>query len=105
MNRRFCGILALAMLASVAAKANEPVGLEVKRRSDIGGWVAVRVQLTTKVAPDGGTLATFHAPKAGTYGLYFTSGPETGKVAMILRVEKAGPITGKIRPRERERTG
>jgi hypothetical protein len=99
--RVFCRVLALAILASVAAKADEPVGLEVRKRSDIGGWVLVRVQVTTKVAADGSVLATFHAPKAGSYGLYFTSGPETGKIAMTVRVEKAGPITAKLRPRGR----
>lgn len=91
----------MVMLASVAAKADEPVGLEVRKRSAIGGWGVVRVQLSTKVAADGSILATFHAPAAGSYSLYFTSGPETGKVAMTVRVQKAGPVTAKIRPRRR----
>ena len=101
MIRVFCGVLALAILASVAAKADEPIGLEVRRRSDIGGWISVRVPLTTRVAADGSILATFNAPKAGSYGLYFTSGPETGKVAMTVKVQKAGPVTAKIRSRRR----
>jgi hypothetical protein len=101
MIRLFCGVLAVAILASVAAKANEPVGLEVRKRSAIGGLGVVRVQLTTKVAADGSILATFHAPGEGSYVLMFTSGPETGKVAMTVRVQRAGPVTAKIRPRRR----
>jgi hypothetical protein len=101
MIRVFCGVLALAILASVTVKANEPVGLEVRRRSAIGGWGLVRVQLTTKVAADGSILATFNAPAAGSYSLFFTSGPETGKIAMTVRVQKSGPVTAKLRPRRR----
>lgn len=101
MIRVFCGVLALAILASVAAKAHEPVGLEVRRRNAIGALGLVRVQLTTKVAADGGILATFNAPEAGSYVLFFTSGPETGKVAMTVKVQKRGPVTAKIRPRRR----
>jgi hypothetical protein len=101
MIRVICGVLALAILASVAAKADEPVGLEVRRRSTIGALGLVRVQLTTKVAADGSILATFNAPMEGRYVLIFTTGPETGKVAMTVRVQKAGPITAKLRPRRR----
>src|SRR5687768_17421520 len=101
MIRVFCGVLALTILASVAAEANEPVGLEVRKRSAIGGLGLVRVQLTTKVAADGSILATFNAPNAGSYVLFFTSGPETGKAAMTVRVQKAGPVTAKIRSRQR----
>jgi hypothetical protein len=101
MIRVFCGVLAMAILASTAAAANEPIGLEVRKRSAIGGWGLVRVQLTTKVAADGSILATFNAPGAGSYVLFFTSGPETGKIAMTVRVERSGPVTAKIRPRQR----
>ena len=101
MIRVFCGVFALAILGSVAATADEPMGLEVRRRSAIGGWGLVRVQLTTKVAADGSTLATFNAPEAGTYVLFFTSGPETGKIAMSVRVQRSGPVTAKLRPRPR----
>lgn len=101
MIRVFCGVLALAILASVAAKAEEPVGLEVRRRSTIGALGLVRVQLTTKVAADGSILATFHAPMEGSYVLVFATGPETGNVAMTVKVQKAGPVTAKLRPRRR----
>src|SRR5687767_4294411 len=101
MIRVCCGVLALALLASVAAAADEPVGLEVRRRSTIGALGLVRVQLTTRVAADGGILATFNAPEAGSYVLMFTTGPETGKIAMTVRVQKAGPVTAKLRPRSR----
>jgi hypothetical protein len=101
MLRVFCGLLALTMLASVTVKANEPVGLEVRKRSAIGGWGLVRVQLTTKVAADGSILATFNAPEPGTYVLFFTRGPEAGKIAMSVRVQRSGPVTAKLRPRRR----
>ena len=91
----------MAILASVSAEADEPVGLEVRRRSTIGALGLVRVQLTTKVAADGSILATFNAPEAGSYVLFFTSGPETGKIAMTVKVQKAGPVTAKLRPRGR----
>ena len=101
MIKSFCGILAFILLASDAVNAAEAPGLEVRRRSTIGALGVVRVQLTTKVAADGSILATFHAPMEGSYVLIFTSGPETGKVAMTVKVAKAGPITAKIRPRRR----
>lgn len=101
MIRVFCGVLALAIMASGMAKADEPVGLEVRKRSAIGALGLVRVQLSTKVAADGSILATFNAPGEGSYVLMFTSGPETGKVAMTVKVHKAGPVTAKIRPRRR----
>lgn len=102
MIKWFCGLLALALLTSeAAAKENESVGLEVRRRSTIGALGIVHVQLTTKVQADGSILATFNPPEAGSYVLIFTSGPETGKVAMTVRVAKAGPVTAKLRPRGR----
>jgi hypothetical protein len=102
MIKWLSGIVALVLLTSVVAKGAEPVGLELRRRSTIGALGVVRgVQLTTKLAPDGSTLATFNAPEAGSYVLLFTSGRETGKVAMTVRVAKPGPVTAKLRPRGR----
>ena len=101
MIKVFCGVLALAILASVAAKAAEPVGLEVRERSAIGGWGVVRLQLAVKEQADGTILASFHAPGAGSYALFFTNGPEAGKLGMIVRVAKGGPVTAKLRPRRR----
>ena len=101
MIKSFCGILAFILLATDAVNAAEAPGLEVRKRSTIGALGLVRVQLTTKVAADGSILATFNAPESGSYVLFFTSGPETGKVAMTVKVQKRGPVTAKLRPRRR----
>ena len=97
MTRLFCGILALVMMGSVVANAAEPVGLEVRKRNSIGRLGLVKVQLTTKAEADGTVVVTFQAPEPGTYVLNYTSGPANGKVAGTVRVEKAGPVTTKIK--------
>ena|SRR2546423_6755880 len=101
MIKLSCGILAVVMTLLLVAKASEPVGLEVRSRSTIGAFGLVHTQLSVKEQPDGSVLATFNAPMAGSYVLIFTNGPETGKVAMTVRVAKAGPVTAKLRPRKR----
>ena len=97
MTRLFCGILALVMMGSVVANAAEPVGLEVRKRNSIGRLGLVKVQLTQKAEADGTVVVTFQAPEPGTYVLNYTSGPANGKVAGTVRVEKAGPVTTKIK--------
>ena len=97
MIKLFCGILAVAMMAGVAASAAEPVGIEVRKRSAIGRLGVVRVQVVVKAEADGSVVVSFQAPEAGTYVLVYTSGPDTGKTATIVKVEKAGPVATKIR--------
>ena len=97
MIKLFCGILAVAMMAGVAASAAEPVGIEVRKRSAIGRLGVVRVQVVVKAEADGSVVVSFQAPEAGIYVLVYTSGPDTGKTATIVKVEKAGPVATKIR--------
>ena len=89
------------MMAGVAATAAEPIGIEVRKRSAIGRLGLVRVQLAIKTEADGSLVVSFQAPEEGTYVLNYTSGPKTGKVATIIRVEKPGPVTAKIKPSSR----
>ncbi|MEN3368273.1 MAG: hypothetical protein V7609_416 [Verrucomicrobiota bacterium] len=101
MIKLFCGILALGIMACGAANATEPLGFEVRKRNSIGRLGLVNVQLAVKTETDGTVVVSFHAPEAGTYSLRYTSGPDKGKVATALRVEKAGPVTTKIKSRQR----
>ena len=98
MTKLFCGILALVMMAGVAAKANEPVGFEVRKRNSIGRLGLVRVQVAAKAEANGNVVVSFQAPEAGTYVLVYTSGPDVGKTATRINVEKPGPVTTKIKP-------
>ena len=93
----YCGILALVLLACGAATANEPVGIEVRKRNAIGRLGLVNVQVAVKAEANGITVVSFQAPEPGTYILNYTSGPARGKVAAIVKVEKAGPVATKIK--------
>jgi hypothetical protein len=97
MTRLFCGILAVVILACGVVSAAEPLGFEVRKRNAIGRLGLVNVQLSTKTEADGTVSVSFQAPEAGTYVLNYTSGPAKGKVATTIRVEKAGPVTTKIK--------
>jgi hypothetical protein len=99
MIRLFCGLLAFVIMAGEALKATEPPGFEVRKRNSIGRLGLVDVQLTTKTEAGGTVVVSFQAPESGTYVLNYTSGPAKGKVATIVRVEKAGPVTTKIKSR------
>jgi len=97
MIRLFCGVLALVLMACSVAKAAEPPGFEVRKRNSIGRLGLVKVQIMTKAEANGMISVSFQAPEAGTYVLNYTSGPANGKVATTVRVEKAGPVTTKIK--------
>ena len=99
MIKLCCGILALVLIACGVVNANEPVGIEVRERNAIGRLGLVKVQVAVKAENDGTAVVSFHAPKPGTYFLHYTSGPARGKVATIVRVEKAGPVSTKISSR------
>lgn len=93
----FCGILLVAVMACGIATATEPVGIEVRTRNAIGRLGLVKVQVAVKAQADGTAIVSFQAPEAGTYVLNYTSGPARGKVAATVRVEKAGPVSTKIK--------
>lgn len=99
MIRLLCGILALVVIVCGAVNAAEPPGFEVRKRSSIGRLGLVNVQLTVKTEADGTVVISFQAPESGTYVFNYTSGPAKGKVATTVRVEKAGPVTTKIKSR------
>lgn len=97
MIRLFCGILALVFTASAMVNANEAPGIEVRTRNSIGRLGLVKVQVAVKAEAGGIIAVSFQAPEAATYVLNYTSGPKAGKVATVVRVEKAGPVTTKIK--------
>ena len=94
-----CGVLALVNLACGVVNANEPVGIEVRKRNAIGMLGLVKVQVAVKAEADGTAVVSFQAPGPGTYFLIYTSGPARSKVATIVKVEKAGPVTTKVKSR------
>ena len=97
MIRLFSCVLAVVLMACVVANAAESPGFEVRKRNSIGRLGLVNVQLAVKTEADGTMVVSFHALEAGTYVLSYTSGPKRGKVATAVRVEKAGPVTTKIK--------
>ena len=99
MIKLFCGILAFVIMACGVANATEPLGFEVRKRNAIGRLGLVKVQVAVKTEANGSVVVSFQAPEAGTYVLNYTSGPDKGKVATAVRVEKAGPVTTKIKGR------
>ena len=98
MLKVFWVILVVALMAGGVATASEPIGIEVRKRSAIGRLGLVRVQVAVKKEADGSLVVSFQAPEEGTYVLNYTSGPDNGKVAATIRVQKPGPVTTKIRP-------
>jgi multisubunit Na+/H+ antiporter MnhE subunit len=101
MIKLFCGILVVAIVACGIVNANEPVGIEVRKRNAIGRLGLVSVQVAVKAEADGTAIVSFQAPEPGTYILNYTSGLARGKVAAIVKVEKAGPVTTKVTPTRR----
>jgi hypothetical protein len=97
MIKFICGILAIVLMASAAARAADPVGIEVRKRSAIGRLGVVHVQVSVKPEADGSMTVSFQAPGEGTYVLVYTSGPNLGKTAARINVSKPGPVTTKIR--------
>lgn len=86
-------------MACGIANANEPVGIEVRQRNAIGRLGLVNVQIAVKAQADTTAIVSFQAPESGTYVLSYTSGPDKGRVATAFRVEKAGPVTTRIKNR------
>jgi hypothetical protein len=97
MMKLLSGILALVLMAGAMANAAEPPTFEVRKRSAIGRLGLVKVQVTVKAQADGSLVASFQAPEEGTYVLVYTSGPNRGKTATRINVNKPGPVTAKIK--------
>jgi hypothetical protein len=71
MIKMICSILVFAMMSCAAAKATEPVGLELRKRNSIGRLGLFNVQVAVKTKADG----------------------SAGKTAKAIKVEKSGPVT------------
>ena len=105
MIRLFCGILAVAMMACGAANAGEPPTFEVRKRDSVGELSVVQIPFRSQPEVNGTVLLTFQAPESGTYVFIYTSGPDKGKVAKIIGVEKPGPVTTEVRTRAQKDSG
>jgi hypothetical protein len=105
MIRFFCGILAVAMMACGAANAGESPTFEVRKRDSVGELSVVQIPFRSQPEVNGTVLLTFQAPESGTYVFIYTSGPDKGKVAKIISVEKPGPVTTEVRTRAQKDSG
>jgi hypothetical protein len=95
MAKLFCDILVLALMAGAAANAGEQPTFEARKRDAAGELRPVQIPFcrnpkSTKV------VLTFQAPESGTYVFIYTNGPDKGKVAKIISVAEAGPVTADV---------
>lgn len=97
IKKLFCGVLAVALMASVVAKAAEPAAFEVQMRNSIGRMSVVNTHPSVKTEADGSMVVSFQAEKDGMYYLVYTSGPKKGKTATSIQVQKPGPVTTKVK--------
>jgi hypothetical protein len=97
MMKLFCGILGAVVLGCGLANATEVPEFELRARNAIGRLGVVKVPIAVKAEADGMLSVSFNAPKEGTYVLKYTTGPAKGKAAAAVRVEKAGPVTTKVK--------
>jgi len=95
MTKLFCGIVALALLAGVAAKAGEPATFEVRKRDAVGELRPVQIPFRSLPEKDGIVILSFVAPESGTYAFILTNGPDKGKVTKIIDVQE-GPVTVEV---------
>jgi hypothetical protein len=97
MMKLFCGMLGVVVLGCGLANAAEAPEFELRSRNAIGRLGLVKVPIAVKTEADGMLSVSFNAPKDGTYVLNYTTGPAKGKAAAAVRVEKAGPVTTKVK--------
>ncbi|MFZ1218088.1 MAG: hypothetical protein WAO00_02290 [Chthoniobacterales bacterium] len=99
MTKLLCGILVLALMAGVAANAGEPPTFEVRKRDAVGELSVVQVPFRSLPEANGTVVLTFQAPESGTCVFIYTNGPDKGKVAKIISVSAAGPVTTEVKTR------
>ena len=99
MTKLLCGILALALVACVAANAGEPPTFEVRKRDAVGELKVVEIPFRSLPERDGIVILTFNAPESGYYAFIYTNGPDKGKVAKVIDVAEAGPVTTEVKTR------
>ena len=96
MSKLLCGILVLALMVGVTAKAGEPPPTyEVRKRDAAGELRPIQIPFRSLPEHDGKVILTFNAPESGTYAFVLTSGPDKGKVAKIIDVQE-GPVTTEV---------
>ena len=99
MTKLLCGILAVALMACVSAKAGEPPTFEVRKRDAVGELRPVQIPFRSLPESNGTVVLTFNAPESGTYVFIYTNGPDKGKVAKIIDVAQEGPVTAEVKTR------
>jgi hypothetical protein len=99
MTKLFCGILAIALMGSMAASAGEPLSFEVRKRDAVGELRPVQIPFRSQPEANGVVVLTFNAPEPGTYVFIYTNGPDKGKAAKLVKVEEAGPVTAEVATR------
>src|SRR3954470_19062135 len=105
MTKLFCGILAFVLMACVAASAAEPPTFEVRKRDAVGELSVVQIPFRSLPEANGTVVLTFQAPESGTYVFIYTNGPDKGKVAKIISVTEAGPVTTEVNTRAQKDSG
>jgi hypothetical protein len=96
MTKLFCGILVLALMAAAAANAGEPPTFEARKRDAAGELRPVQIPFRSAPEKNGHVILTFQAPESGTYVFIYRNGPDKGKVAKIIKVAEAGPVTAEV---------
>jgi hypothetical protein len=102
MTKLLCGILALVLVAGGAANAGEPPTFEVRKRDAVGELSVVQIPFRSLPEKDGKVVLTFNAPEPGTYVFVYTNGPDKGKPAKVVEVNKPGPVTTEVKTRAQE---
>jgi hypothetical protein len=105
MTKLLCGFLALALLACVTANAAEPPTFEVRKRDAVGELKVVEIPFRSLPEANGIVVLTFQAPEPGAYVFIYTNGPDKGKVAKIIDVKEAGPVTTEVKTRAQKDSG
>ena len=83
-------------MACFVANAGEPPTFEVRKRDSVGELSVVRVPITVATELDGHVLLSFEAPEKGAYAFIFMSGPDKGKLAKVVEVEKPGKVEAEV---------
>lgn len=105
MTKLLCGVLAIVLMACVAANAGEPPTFEVRKRDSVGELKVVEIPFRSLPEANGVVVLTFNAPESGTYAFIYTNGPDKGKVAKIIDVAQAGPVTTEVKTRAQKDSG
>ena len=96
MTKLLCGILAPVLMVCFAASAGEPPTFEVRKRDAVGELRVVEIPFRSQPEANGIVVMTFNAPESGTYAFIYTNGPDKGKLAKVIDVSQAGPVTAEV---------